>query len=161
MSEFKIVLYGSSGSGKTTFINRHLTGEFGYSTNFNPYQIVFNTTRGKITLNLLELNGNVFYDGIRDGYFENADAGIFMREIEHIEQPFCVHSYILRNIPVVDCISKCDLNKVSLNGDESLVFLSSKNNINLVKPFLILMRNLMKDSSLEILEHEPILVPEA
>ena len=59
--QFKIVLVGDGGVGKTTFVKRHLTGEFEKryiaTIGAEVHPLVFHTSRGPIMLNLWDTAG--------------------------------------------------------------------------------------------------------
>jgi GTP-binding nuclear protein Ran len=56
MPTFKCVLVGDGGTGKTTFVKRHLTGEFEKkyvaTLGVEVHPLVFNTNRGFIRFNV-------------------------------------------------------------------------------------------------------------
>lgn len=61
MPQFKILLVGDGGVGKTTYVKRHLTGEFEKryiaTIGAEVHPLVFHTNRGPICLNLWDTAG--------------------------------------------------------------------------------------------------------
>ncbi len=70
--EFKLVLIGDGGVGKTTFVKRHLTGEFEKkyiaTLGVEVHPMVFHTSRGKIKFMVWDTAGQEKLSGLRDGY---------------------------------------------------------------------------------------------
>lgn len=70
--EFKLVLVGDGGVGKTTFVKRHKSGEFEKvyhaTVGAEVHPMPFNTSRGKIIFNVWDTAGQEKYLGLRDGY---------------------------------------------------------------------------------------------
>ena len=81
--EFKCVLVGDGGVGKTTYIKRHETGNFEKTyvrrcanRSFNllatrgaeVHVLTFNTSCGPITFNCWDTAGQEKFGGLRDGY---------------------------------------------------------------------------------------------
>jgi len=70
---FKCVLVGDGGTGKTTFVKRHLTGEFEKkyvaTLGVEVHPLVFNTNRGSIRFNVWDTAGQEKFGGLRDGYY--------------------------------------------------------------------------------------------
>jgi len=70
--EFKLVLVGEGGVGKTTFMTRHVTGE--YTELYDPTigasvrKLPFFTSKGPIVFNCWDTAGQEEYSGLRDGY---------------------------------------------------------------------------------------------
>ena len=68
----KIVLIGDGGVGKTTFIKRHLTGEFEKkyvaTMGAEVHPMNFFTTHGEIKLDVWDTAGQEGLGGLRDGY---------------------------------------------------------------------------------------------
>lgn len=70
--EFKLVIAGDGGVGKTTFVKRHVTGEFvkqyvaTIGAEVTP--MTFTTNRGVIRFNVWDTAGQEKYAGLRDGY---------------------------------------------------------------------------------------------
>lgn len=73
MPTFKCVLVGDGGTGKTTFVKRHLTGEFEKkyvaTLGVEVHPLVFNTSRGSIRFNVWDTAGQEKFGGLRDGYY--------------------------------------------------------------------------------------------
>jgi GTP-binding nuclear protein Ran len=72
MPEFKLVLVGDGGVGKTTFVKRHLTGEFEHqympTHGVEVHPMVFYTNHGPIRFNVWDTAGQERFGGLRDGY---------------------------------------------------------------------------------------------
>lgn len=72
MPTFKCVLVGDGGTGKTTFVKRHLTGEFEKkyvaTLGVDVHPLVFHTNRGAITFNVWDTAGQEKFGGLRDGW---------------------------------------------------------------------------------------------
>ena len=71
-AEYKLVLVGEGGVGKTTFVKRHLTGEFEKkyiaTLGVEVHPMVFHTNHGPIRLNVWDTAGQEKLGGLRDGY---------------------------------------------------------------------------------------------
>jgi len=161
----KIALVGSSGTGKSTFINRHKTGEFIKFHNPNSESITttlqFNTTRGLINLVVTEYPQDSEINLIST----NNDAYLVL-----CDQTLASHKYgasilkklIKTNKPAVVAINKRDVEqtKVSLKREIPHFSISSKSNYRYEKPLVGLME---KYCSFEIVltEFAPRVPPEA
>jgi len=70
--EFKLVFVGDGGVGKTTFVKRHLTGEFERryiaTVGVEVHPMVFYTNHGAIRFNVWDTAGQEKLSGLRDGY---------------------------------------------------------------------------------------------
>ncbi|KAF8406978.1 hypothetical protein HHK36_006099 [Tetracentron sinense] len=75
---FKLVIVGDGGTGKTTFVKRHLTGEF--EKKYEPtigvevHPLDFFTNCGKIRFYCWDTAGQEKFGGLRDGYYKVWDA---------------------------------------------------------------------------------------
>jgi len=73
MPTFKLVLVGDGGVGKTTFVKRHLTGEFEKkyvaTLGVEVHPLVFHTNRGAMRFNVWDTAGQEKFGGLRDGYY--------------------------------------------------------------------------------------------
>ena len=97
-AEFKLVMVGDGGVGKTTFVKRHLTGEFEKKyigkksrrtsfniliatrgVNVNP--IIFYTNHGPIKFNIWDTAGQEKLGGLREGYYIGGQCGIIMFDV--------------------------------------------------------------------------------
>jgi GTP-binding nuclear protein Ran len=154
--EFNLSILGHSGVGKTTFIQRFLTGDFELKHNITvgpKYHCkTFNTSIGKMIFNIC--------DGTKD---DNVDCAIIMVD-ERIESTNIDH-YIesVKQLPIVFVVNKSDkdLNK-SINvmrGKYGPLFTCSvRNNANLDDPFIRLLEMLC-DEEFDILENDMIEPP--
>ena len=82
--KFKPVLVGDGGTGKTTFMKRHLTGEFEKyvaTLNVEVHPLVFHTNRGLIKFNVWYTAGQEKFGGLRDGYYIEAQCAVIMFDI--------------------------------------------------------------------------------
>ena len=72
MPEFKLVFVGDGGVGKTTFVKRHITGEFERryiaTVGVEVHPMTFYTNHGPIRFNVWDTAGQEKLSGLRDGY---------------------------------------------------------------------------------------------
>lgn len=70
--EFKLVLVGDGGVGKTTLVRRHLTGEFEKkylpTLGVEVHPLFFQTNFGPLKFNVWDTAGQEKFGGLRDGY---------------------------------------------------------------------------------------------
>ena len=70
--EFKLVFVGDGGVGKTTFVKRHITGEFERryiaTVGVEVHPMIFHTNHGPIRFNVWDTAGQEKLSGLRDGY---------------------------------------------------------------------------------------------
>ena len=82
---FKLILVGDGGVGKTTFVKRHLTGEFEKkyiaTLGVEVHPLKFHTTRGLLIFNIWDTAGQEKFGGLRDGYYIQGQAAIIMFDV--------------------------------------------------------------------------------
>eukprot|EP00416_Gambierdiscus_australes_P033088 CAMPEP_0171093596 /NCGR_PEP_ID=MMETSP0766_2-20121228/39172_1 /TAXON_ID=439317 /ORGANISM="Gambierdiscus australes, Strain CAWD 149" /LENGTH=211 /DNA_ID=CAMNT_0011552065 /DNA_START=1 /DNA_END=636 /DNA_ORIENTATION=- len=166
--QFKLVLVGDGGVGKTTFVKRHLTGEFEkrylptLGVEVNPLR--FGTNCGPLTFNVWDTAGAEKFGGLRDAYYIKGQCAIIMFDvtsrITYKNVPNW-HRDIVRvceEIPIVLVGNKVDVKdrqvkakQIQFHRKRNLQYydLSARSNYNFDKPFLWLARRLTNQSNLE------------
>lgn len=153
---FKILLLGDGGVGKTSFIKHHLTGEFVKSyiatKKVNINSISFNTTRGDVVFNIWDFPGQGKFSNLEDNYY-GAHAAIIMFDvtsrISYKSVPFWYNSIrkICPDIPVILCGNKvdCPVHKIKpkeiqfhLKNGLGYYNVSVKSEYNFKTPFLVI-----------------------
>ncbi|CAL7941605.1 unnamed protein product [Xylocopa violacea] len=141
---FKCVLVGDGGTGKTTFVKRHLTGEFEKkyvaTLGVEVHPLIFHTNRGPIRFNVWDTAGQEKFGGLRDGYYIQGQCAVIMFDV--------TSRVTYKNVP---------------NWHRDLVRyydISAKSNYNFEKPFLWLARKLIGDPNLEFVAMPALLPPE-
>lgn len=177
--EFKLVLVGDGGVGKTTFVKRHLTGEFEKvyvaTVGAEVHPMKFTTNRGEIKFNVWDTAGQEKFAGLRDGYFIQAHCAIIMFDltsrISYKNVPVWYRDLVrvCENIPIVLVGNKADIKNrkvkartITFHRRKNLAYydISAKSNYNFEKPFLWIARKLAKDSTLEFVETPAMQPPE-
>jgi GTP-binding nuclear protein Ran len=166
--EFKLVLVGDGGVGKTTFVKRHLTGEFEKKYNatvgVEVHPLQFQTNRGLIIYNVWDTAGQEKFGGLRDGYYIGGQCAVIMFDvtsrITYKNVPNW-HKDLIRvceNIPIVLCGNKVDVKDrkvkakaITFHRKNNMQYydISARSNYNFEKPFLWLARKLSGDANLE------------
>merc|ERR1711990_1160237 len=165
---FKLVLVGDGGTGKTTFVKRHLTGEFEkkyvatLGVEIHPLQ--FHTNRGALQFNVWDTTGQEKFGGLRDGYYIQGNCAIIMFDVTARMTYKNVpnwHRDIVRvceTIPIVLCGNKVDVKdrrvkakNIQFHRKRNLQYydLSARSNYNFEKPFLWLARRLTNQANLQ------------
>lgn len=161
MNTFKITLLGDGRVGKTTLINRHLTGQFEKkyvaTLGVEVHPLRFNTNHGSKILNIWDCAGQEKFGGLRCGYYVQSEGLIVMFDLtskvtfENVEK--WINSYgRIAGGPIVLCGTKCDLENKEVTNEMILTLISkyrikyyeisSKTNYNFEKPFLELLKDL-------------------
>merc|ERR1712137_140782 len=169
--EFKLVLVGDGGVGKTTLVKRHLTGEFEKkyipTLGVEVHPLKFTTNCGPLTFNVWDTAGQEKFGGLRDGYYVQGQCAIIMFDvtsrITYKNVPNW-HRDIVRvceNIPIVLVGNKVDVKdrqvkakNIQFHRKRNLQYydLSARSNYNFEKPFLWLARRLCNNKQLEFVE---------
>lgn len=171
VAEYKIVLVGDGGVGKTTFVKRHQTGEFEKkyiaTQGVDVSSIVFYTNHGPIKLNLWDTAGQEKLGGLREGYYIGANGAIIMFDVtsrvtyKNVPKWYKDLTRIVENIPIVLVGNKVDqkdrrvrARQITFHRKRSLQYydISAKSNYQYEKPFLWLLRTLVGDPNLFLVE---------
>uniref|UniRef100_A0A7S2ZBT1 GTP-binding nuclear protein n=2 Tax=Rhodosorus marinus TaxID=101924 RepID=A0A7S2ZBT1_9RHOD len=176
---FKLLLVGDGGTGKTTFVKRHLTGEFEKkyiaTVGVEVRPLKFFTNRGPVVFNCWDTAGQEKFGGLRDGYYISGNAAIIMFDVTSrvtYKNVPTWHKNLVRvcnNIPIVLCGNKVDIKDrkvkakmITFHRKKNLQYydISAKNNYNFEKPFLWLARKLVGDLNLTFVEAPALAPPE-
>ena len=159
--EFNIAFIGDSKVGKTTFITRHHTGEFMAeycpSMEIKVYPLSFDTSEGRILLNCWD--GKVPEE-------EEVDAVVAMFDVTNRLSYENVEGLIRGlnvSVPIILCGNKVDCcrdrqihpQKINLHRELKLnayYDISARSNYNFEKPFLKLIRTLMRNQHIRFLD---------
>ena len=176
---FKLVLVGDGGVGKTTFLKRHTTGE--YEKIYSATQgveikpLVFNTNHGKCKFTVWDTAGQEKFGSLRDGYYINANCVIIMFDVcsrityKNVPNWYKDVVRIYDNIPIVLCGNKIDMKdrkvkakQISFHRKNNIQYydLSSKSNFNIDKPFLYFIRHFTNDKTAYFTEMPATLPPD-
>merc|ERR1712085_126843 len=174
---FKLILVGDGGVGKTTFVKRHLTGEFEKkyvaTLGVEVHPLLFHTNRGPIKFNVWDTAGQEKFGGLRDGYYIQGQCAIIMFDVtsrisyKNVGVWFRDLVRVCENIPIVLVGNKVDVKErkvkvkqINFHRKKNLNYydISAKSNFNYEKPFLSLAKKLVGDQHL-IFVDTPALVP--
>eukprot|EP00004_Rigifila_ramosa_P011213 TRINITY_DN2377_c0_g1_i1.p1 TRINITY_DN2377_c0_g1~~TRINITY_DN2377_c0_g1_i1.p1 ORF type:complete len:230 (-),score=77.34 TRINITY_DN2377_c0_g1_i1:36-695(-) len=176
---FKLILVGDGGVGKTTFVKRHVSGEFEKryiaTMGVEVTPLTFHTNRGAITFSCWDTAGQEKFGGLRDGYYIQGQAAIIMFDVTSRITYKNVPNWhrdlvrVCENIPIVLCGNKVDVKdrkvkakQITFNRKKNLMYfdISAKSNYNFEKPFLALARKLVGDPNLMLVEQPALKPPE-
>jgi len=179
VATFKLILCGDGGTGKTTFVKRHLTGEFEKkyiaTLGVEVHPLVFYTNYGKVLFNCWDTAGQEKFGGLRDGYYIQGQCAIIMFDVTSRVTYKNVPNWhrdlvrVCENIPIVLCGNKVDVKErkvkaksITFHRKKNLQYydISAKSNYNFEKPFLWLLRKLCGEAELEFVEMPALQPPE-
>ncbi|CAB9505007.1 binding nuclear protein Ran1A [Seminavis robusta] len=177
--EFKLILVGDGGVGKTTFVKRHLTGEFEKkyvaTLGVEVHPLVFHTNRGTIKFNVWDTAGQEKLGGLRDGYYIQGQCAIIMFDVtsrityKNVPNWHRDLTRVCENIPIVLTGNKVEIKdrkvkakQITFHRKKNLQYfdISAKSNYNFEKPFLWLARKLAGDNQLHFVEAPALQPPE-
>lgn len=119
ISEYKIILIGDGGCGKTSFVNCLRKGEFSgkyiATQGVDVSPVTLTTNYGTITFKIWDCAGQEKFGGLKDGYYIGANALIIMldltskvslRNMEHWVKD--AGRVVGEDVPVIVCGNKID-----------------------------------------------------
>ena len=177
VATFKIVVIGDGGVGKTTFLRRHETGEF-----VKPYiptkgaevrPLRFYTSRGLIQFDMWDTAGQERLGGLKELYYIGAHGAFVMFDVcqrssyKNVPVWYKDLTKVCGNIPMVLIGNKVDIKdrklkaqQITFHRKRNLQYydVSAKSNYQYEKPFLWMLKALVGDPNL-VLVQEVILKP--
>lgn len=159
MYKFKIILVGNEQVGKSTFLSKHLYGDFNKiykpTTKLNVQSLKFQTNRGDILFDIWEISSEESLSGFRDGYFIGADGVILFFDVnkdsvKDLNKWKRSINAIIPNAKTIICQNKVDLAKKCTTIDK-YIDISVKLEYNLDKPFLELSKKLLNDENVQFI----------
>lgn len=156
MHTYKVAIIGPSGSGKSSYIERCISRNFQNRYTKTPnneiHSLVIQTNKDAIEFKLYDIVEELDkIDTNMDGFIILSDAAFYDESVSAIRN---IHA----DIPIVLCKSKCDM--INSVNDPIQIYdipyysISSKNDINCLKPILHLARILSNDPTLYIPEYK-------
>eukprot|EP00389_Voromonas_pontica_P013079 GDKH01020157.1.p1 GENE.GDKH01020157.1~~GDKH01020157.1.p1 ORF type:complete len:218 (-),score=62.00 GDKH01020157.1:263-916(-) len=166
--EFKLVLVGDGGVGKTTLVKRHLTGEFEKkylpTLGVEVHPLLFNTNFGALKFICWDTAGQEKFGGLRDGYYIQGKCAIIMFDVtsrityKNVPNWHRDLTRVCENIPIVLVGNKVDVKDRQVKARNILFHrkrnlqyydISARSNYNFEKPFLWLARRLTNQAELK------------
>jgi GTP-binding nuclear protein Ran len=166
-ASFKLILVGDGGTGKTTFVKRHLTGEFEKryiaTVGVDVHPLHFDTNCGMICFHCWDTAGQEKFGGLRDGYYIQGQCAIIMFDVTSRNTYRSVPNWYRDIVRVCDVIpmvlvgNKIDApdrvvkaKMITFHRKKALQYydISAKTNFNFEKPFLWLAKRLANDPTL-------------
>mmetsp|Transcript_2120 Transcript_2120/g.2882 ORF Transcript_2120/g.2882 Transcript_2120/m.2882 type:complete len:218 (+) Transcript_2120:95-748(+) len=177
--EFKLILVGDGGVGKTTFVKRHLTGEFEKkyvaTLGVEVHPLTFHTNRGPVKFNVWDTAGQEKFGGLRDGYYIQGQCAIIMFDVtsrityKNVPNWHRDLTRVCENIPIVLTGNKVEIKDrkvkakmITFHRKKNLQYydISAKSNYNFEKPFMWLAKKLSGDNALAFVESPALQPPE-
>jgi len=169
--EWKLVLVGDGGVGKTTLVKRHLTGEFEKkyipTLGVEVHPLKFTTNCGVICFNVWDTAGQEKMGGLRDGYYIQGECAIIMFDVtsrityKNVPEWYKDIVRVCDKIPIVLVGNKVDVKdrqvkarNIQFHRKRNLQYydLSARSNFNFEKPFLWLAKRLADKTDLKFMD---------
>lgn len=168
---FKVVLCGEANVGKSTYVasqmDPNLFNEKYVSTvGVEVHPVKVDTTQGRVTLNIWDVAGKEKFQGLMDGYFIGAHMVIVMcstLDKISISKVFDWISLSKRLVPNASILVVCNkaenttkeeresiANRIQYDYVYPLIFISAKENVNVKKPLLHVIRKLLNNESIQL-----------
>jgi len=160
--QYKVVLVGDGGVGKTTYVKKLRTAEFEKkyvaTLGVEVHPITFKSTCGTIRFNIWDTAGQEKLGGMREGYYMKADAIIAMYDGTSIHTRNNITNWVrdVRRVVGADCplvvvCNKSDINELTpMNEYQHITHsISVKTSTKIYEPLLHLAKELMDDPTLE------------
>ncbi|XP_017861506.1 PREDICTED: GTP-binding nuclear protein Ran-like [Drosophila arizonae] len=179
---FKLVLVGDGGTGKSTFVKRHMTGEFEKrylaTMGVEVHPLKFHTSRGPLCFNIWDTAGQEKFGGLREGYYIQAQCALIFFDVtsrttyKNVPNWYRDLIRICGHIPIVLCGNKIDIKNCKIRpikprtsdfySKKNMQYfpISAKSNRNFEKPFRWLARVLVGDPHLEFISMPALQPPE-
>lgn len=128
---YKICVFGDSGVGKTTFINRYLTNKFYENIKSTLGAAIhiklLDIENGKVTLQVWDFGGEEKFKFLIPSYAQGCSGGIFIFDLTNYESLINVINWlpefrkVSKNFPILMVGSKLDLKEERVcNKEEAL-----------------------------------------
>ena len=175
--QFKIVLLGDAGCGKTAFVNRISKGD--YSKTYSPTlgvevtPIYLSTNQGDLIYSIWDTAGKAEFRGLKQDYYIHADLAIIFFDVndktsfDNITKWEKEFENVCPNSPIIFLGNKVDIKgrlvypdaiEAKLAGQPYFDF-SVRSNYNIEMPFLQAAKILLNNNNVFFIEKTPILPP--
>jgi GTP-binding nuclear protein Ran len=176
---FKLLLVGDGGTGKTTFVKRHKSGEFEKkyvaTVGAEVHPLTFYTNKGPVKFVVWDTAGQEKFGGLRDGYYIQSHAAIIFFDVtarttyKNVNKWYTDLTRVCGNIPIVLVGNKVDVKErkvkpkmITFHRKKNIQYydISAKSNYNYEKPFLYLIRRLLGDPEVTFVEQPSLRPPD-
>ena len=170
--DINLLLIGSGGVGKSSLIRKLLTGRFKEKYNATigakVYELILNTTRGEVTIQVWDTAGQEKFGSLRDTYYTKADMCILMFDLtsrttyNSVPQWYRDITNVKKSLPTVIVGNKIDLERtvqskaITFPKRKKLKYFetSVKDDVGIIEPFVELLQQYFDDSELQLVECE-------
>ena len=178
---YKLVLCGDGGVGKTTYITKLLSGEFEKkyipTLGVEAHSLLFHTNKGRIEFNIWDTAGQEKYRGLRNAYSRNTDCVIIMFDLtnnstfKNIDYWYNIAKKYTDNIVLCGNMHDVREHKIKQEQIEQYIEqyienknikyynISARSNYNINEPFIYLTQQLLGDNNLEFVNKPTINAP--